>query len=108
MIGLFALYAFNALPASLPIREVPEYWHLDSSSYTSITGTETGWRWIRNISDAGLLAFAGLVYFPISAIVAVLAAAAFYARNRVAAYAFIALLEGAVLILAATGVFAAA
>jgi hypothetical protein len=99
----FVLYAAEAIPAAVPISEVPASWGLDAHSYAELRGIEPGWSWVRNLADSGIIAFAGVVYFPVAAGIAVLGAAVLFARDRTYPYVVIALLEALVLALAATG-----
>jgi hypothetical protein len=101
---LFLLYATGWVPAAVPIGEVPAYWSTDASTYAHTIGVPTGWQWVHFLSDGGVLAFAGAILFPLAATIAALAAAVFFARDRVTIYALIALAEVVVLVVAATGV----
>jgi len=101
---LFVVYAAGWVPAAIPIGEVSTYWAMDASTYAVTAGVPTGWQWIRFLDDGGVLAFLGAILFPVSATIAALAAAAFFARHRVGVYALIALAEAVVLVIAATGV----
>lgn len=102
----FTLYAAGILPSELPVSEVPELWHLSAEEYARETGREPGWAWVQEIAQGDKLAFAALVYFPMATLVLVFIAGLLFARNRVASYAIIAILEAIVLVVAATGVFA--
>ena len=106
MFVLFLPYAIGWVPAAIPIGDVPIYWSMDASTYARTVGVSTGWQWIHFLNDSGVLAFVGTILFPMAATIAALAAAAFFARERVAVYSLIALAEGVVLVVAATGVLA--
>ena len=104
MSGFFLVYATGWVPAAIPIGEVPAYWAMNASTYAATAGVPIGWQWIHYLGDGGVLAFVGAILFPVSATIAALAAAALFARHRVAVYSLIALAEAVVLVIAATGV----
>ncbi|MEE8441670.1 MAG: hypothetical protein V3S41_08120 [Spirochaetia bacterium] len=108
MFVFFLPYATGWVPAAIPIGEVPSYWTVDASTYAQAVGMAAGWQWVRFLGDSGVLAFVGTILFPMAATIAALAAAAFFARDRVAVYSFIALAETAVLVVAATGILTGA
>lgn len=100
----FVVYAAGWVAASVPIGSVPDFWGLDAHTYAEATGFPTGWRWVENLGDGAVLAFAGTLIFPLSATLAALGAAAFFARDHVWEYAAIALSEAALLCIAASGI----
>jgi MFS superfamily sulfate permease-like transporter len=103
----FALYASGALPSVTSIGEVPELWHLSAGEFAAQTSQELGWAWVRGLGQGDQLAFATLIYFPAATLILVVLAGILYARHRIRSYAIIALLEGLVLLVAATGLFSA-
>lgn len=99
----FLVYAAGWATAALPISSVPDFWNLDARTYAEATGFPTGWRWVEDLGDGAVLAFAGTLVFPLAATLAALGAAGFFARDRVRAYAGIAVSEAVLLCIAASG-----
>ena len=103
----FVLYVSGSVRSSVAPDEVPDYWHLDSCEYRDAAGGHQGWQWMRDLGNGTTLAFAGLIFFPASIIVAVAIAAFLYLRHGVRRYAIISALLAIVLTVAATGVISA-
>jgi hypothetical protein len=101
------IYAAEIVPSGVTLQEVPQLWNLSASEYTEQSGGETGWDWVKRISEGRTLVFASLVLFPAGTMLLIGIAGILYLRHRVPAYALIAFLEVTVLIVAATGLFAA-
>lgn len=103
----FALYVSGVLRSPVPVSELPDLWHLNSTEFTAAVGAGEGWTWLRSIGQGQSLALASLVFFPAATILVVFTASLLYLRRRNHWYAVIAGLEAAILVLAATGLFAA-
>lgn len=101
----FGLYASGAIAARPTPGEVTQAWELSAAEYAQETGRPSGWAWLFDLRDGGSLAFAGVVFFPTAAIIALIGAAILFARERSIAYLLLCLAEAAVLTLAASGVF---
>lgn len=99
--GLF-LYASGALPSSIEIAAVPEFWHLSAAELEAITGG-AGRAWIETLEEGRSIAFAALVAFPASMIVMSGVAAVLYLARRRIVYAAITLAVLAVFVAAALG-----
>lgn len=100
----FVLYSAGVPASGTPIDEVPELWHLSAEEFAERTSRELGWRWVRDIGQGDLLAFAAVVYFPSATLVVILIGGLLFARHKNTSYAIIAVLEAVVLLVAATGV----
>jgi hypothetical protein len=102
----FVIYAAGLVPSAVPLADVPDLWHLGATEYAAETDLETGWAWVRSLDQGRMLVFAALVLFPAGTMILIAVTVVLYLRQKVPAYALIALLELAVLVVAATGVFA--
>ena len=104
LVVTFSLYVFGILTPHIPLDEVSKYWGMPVSQYLQVTGIETGWSWLGHLGQGDLLNFAGIAFLSGVTIVCYLAIVPGLMRNKDYAYVAIALIEVAVLVLAASGV----
>jgi hypothetical protein len=110
----FALYVSGAVAPSVPLRELPGYWHLSVHDYLEATNVEhlhhehviTGWAWISVIGKGDYLNFLGIVLLAGVTIVCYLGIIPTLVRKHDRVYATMAAIEVLVLTLAASGVLA--
>jgi len=104
LVVTFSLYVFGILTPHIPLEDVSKYWGMPVSQYLQETGIETGWSWLGHLNQGDLLNFAGIAFLSGVTIVCYLAIVPGLMRNKDYAYVVIALLEVAVLVLAASGI----
>ncbi len=104
LIATFSLYVFGILTPHIPLDEVSKYWGMPVSQYLQATGIETGWSWLGHLNQGDHLNFVGIAFLSGVTIVCYLAIVPGLMRNKDYAYVVIALIEVAVLVLAASGV----
>ncbi len=101
LVAAFALYASGLLPSSLPVHAIPDLWHLSAAEYAAVTHRATGWAWIAQITDGRYLVYLTLVLFPAGTMLIVAIASPLYLNARAPLMALIALVEAAILLVAA-------
>ena len=104
LVATFSLYVFGILTPHIPLEDVSKYWGMPVSQYLQVTGIETGWSWLGHLNQGDLLNFAGIAFLSGVTIVCYIAILPGLMRNKDYAYVVIAILEVAVLVLAASGV----
>ena len=102
--GTFLLYVSGFIQVRVPAQEVALYWHLDAGAYAETTGTAVGWAFLRELSSGESLSFGSLVCMALAVIICLMIMVMVFLRKRKHAFALIALLQTAVLLIAATGI----
>ena len=104
MAAAFVLYVSGLLPARVPAEEVRSYWHLEAEVYATGTGTAVGWDFLKELASGESLSFGSLVFMAVAVIVCLIIMIGAFLRKNNRQFAVVALLQTAVLILAASGV----
>jgi hypothetical protein len=110
----FALYATGVVEPSIPLHELPKYWGLGVHQYLDVTNATflhhehaiTGWAWVSLVGKGDYLNFIGIVLLAGVTIVCFLGIIPTLLRKHDWVYTIMAVLEVAVLVLAASGVLA--
>ncbi len=105
LIATFVAYMFGWLPSHVPVEHLPELWKLSTAEYLKATGTPTGWNWLTMLGKGDLASLLGIALLSASSIVCIIAVMPIYARSRNFTYLVISILEIAVLLLSASGIF---
>ncbi len=105
LIATFVAYMFGWLPSHVPVERLPELWKLSTAEYLKATGTPTGWSWLTMLGKGDLASLLGIALLSASSIVCIIAVMPIYARSRNFIYLVISILEIAVLLLSASGIF---
>lgn len=100
----FLLYVFGVLPNFVPIDDLPKYWSMKASDYIHTLHAPTGWGWVAFVGNGDYLNFVGIAILAGLTILCYLAIIPTLARKKDRAYLVIALIEVAVLVLAASGI----
>ena len=103
----FGLYVFGIMEPKVPVNELPGYWSMSVHDYLAATGIGTGWSWVGSIGRGDLLNFTGIAFLAGVTIVCYLAIVPSLLRKKDTAYVVLALVEVAVLVLAASGLLKA-
>lgn len=103
----FVVYASGILPSFIPIGELPNYWGMKAKDYIHTLNAPTGWGWITMIGKGDYLNFIGIVILAGLTVLCYLAILPILIRKKDTPYVIIAILETAVLVLAASGILKA-
>ncbi len=100
----FAVYVTGALPARIPVEDLPRYWSMPVKEYLAATGVHPGWGWVSLLGHGDFLNFVGIAFLAGVSLVCYLAIVPIFVRKKDLVYAAICVLEVLVLALAASGV----
>jgi len=103
LIAGFLAYVLGVVPPRVPIAELPRYWGLDAPGWLRAVGAEPGWGWLRLVAYGDFLSIVGIAMLGGVSLACYAAVLPVFLRKGDTAYAVIALLELAVLLLAASG-----
>jgi hypothetical protein len=101
----FVLYASGAVSPHVAISDLPSTWSLRSSEYIQQTGGYTGWQWIRALHCSDALNMAAIAVLAGVSMLCLVCVVPVLARNHDRIYLLLVLIQIAVLILAASGIF---
>ncbi len=99
----FIMYVIGVLPNFVPIDDLPKYWSMSAKDYIHTLHAPTGWGWVSYLGKGDYLNFLGVALLAGLTIVCYLAIIPTLARKKDRAYLVIAIVEVAVLVLAASG-----
>ena len=108
-IGLYALvisfgmYVFGVLEPHVPLQDLPKYWKLPVHDYLQQTHIGQGWSWLYMLNKGDFLNFVGIAFLAGVSIVCYLRVIPMLFRKGDTIYAFLAIAEVTVLVLAASG-----
>jgi len=110
----FALYASGIVAPAVPVERLPDYWTLDVHEYLEATNRDhlhhehpiAGWSWLQVLEKGDYLNFLGIALLSGVTIVCFLGIVPTLIRKQDRAYVVMALLEVAILVLAASGILA--
>jgi hypothetical protein len=100
----FLVYVLEGLAARVPLTELPAIWTMPASDYLHSTGMPGGWGWLALLNRGDVLPLMGIAILAAVPFVSLIALVPIYAARRDWIYLFIAVLQVAVLALAASGV----
>jgi hypothetical protein len=108
----FGLYLSGLVAPSVPLAELPKYWGLSVHDYLRATNEAylhhphaiTGWAWLSVLGTGDYLCFLGIAFLSGVTIACYVAITPGLLRRKEVAYAGMAILESAILALAASGV----
>lgn len=99
----FALYVTGLVSPHVPVEELPRYWSLPVKKYLAVTGIHAGWGWLDMLGKGDFLNFVGIAFLSSVAILCYVSIAPIFFQKKDRIYAWLAVLEVAVLTLAASG-----
>ena len=102
----FFAYVSGALPVSVPLQALTEYWKLPLPQYLERTGAPTGWGWLSLASNADYLNYVGVCLFALVVLVCNIAMILPLLRRGERLLSALATAQAVVLLLAASGWFA--
>ena len=107
LVVTFSLYMFGIMEPHVPVNDLPSYWSMSVHDYLQATGLGTGWSWVANIGKSDLLNFVGIAFLAGVTIICYFAIVPSLMRKKDTPYVVLALVEVAVLVLAASGILKA-
>ena len=100
----FIAYVTGLVPAHVPLAQMPELWTLSAPDYLRATGTPEGWGWLGMLGNGETLPLLGIAILSGISGLCFVVLLPLYAARRDWIYCVIAVLEIAVLTLAASGI----
>jgi len=107
LVVTFGLYVSGTLEPHVPVNDLPQYWSMSVHEYLDATGIGTGWSWLGRLGEGDLLNFVGIAFLAGVTIICYLAIVPSLMRKKDTPYVVLALVEVAVLVLAASGILKA-
>lgn len=102
----FAAYMMGWLPAHVAPQELPHFWSQPVGEFLQQTGSPRGWAWLALLDRGDMLGLAGIGILAGCSAIALLALVPLYHAQRDRMFVVLCLLQVAVLLGAASGVFA--
>ena len=111
----YALYLLGIVAPGIPVAELPRYWEMNVHDYLEAVNADhlhqehvvTGWSWLSVLGHGDYLNYLGIAVLSAVTIVCFVGIVPTLIRKGDKAYAAMALLEVAILTLAASGLLAA-
>ena len=103
----FAAYVTGVLPAAIPPADLPHLWGLSVREYVAATHAPTGWEWVARIGEGDTANLLGAAILASATIVCQLRVLPILAAAGERVLVLIGVLQVAVLLFAASGVFLA-
>ena len=100
----FIVYMSGILSSFIPPQEIPKYWTMSSKNFIHSLGAPTGWDWLAMIGKGDYLNFIGIAFLAGLTILCYLVILPILIRKKDTPFIIIAILEVAVLALAASGI----
>jgi hypothetical protein len=107
LVIVFILYCIGFTKPMIPLEKVQTYWVMSVHDYLKQSGIQTGWAWLGNLKYGDMLTFVPIAFLSLLTIICYLAIIPVLIRKKDTAYVVIAILEVAVLALAASGILSA-
>jgi hypothetical protein len=104
LLASFAVYVSGAVSPHIPVTDLPRYWSLPVKEYLAATGLHGGWSWLHLLGKGDFMNFVGIALLSSVAIVCYAAITPIFLRKKDRTYAWLAVAEVAVLVLAASGI----
>jgi hypothetical protein len=100
----FVAYMMGWLPVHVPLAQMPGLWMLAAPDYLRVTGMPEGWGWLQMLGNGDVVPLVGIAILSSISGLCFVALLPLYVARRDWIYCAIAMLEIAVLTLAASGV----
>jgi len=104
MVVTFIIYMSGILSSFIPPQEIAKYWGMKSKDFIHTLHTPTGWGWLAMVGKGDYLNFIGIALLAGLTIVCYLVILPILMRKKDVPYVVIAIIEVAVLTLAASGI----
>ncbi len=103
----FIVYVTGVLHNVVSFDKIQSYWKLRVAEYIHQTNSPTGWNWIGLLNKGDMLNYIGIVLLASMTVICYLRLIPIFVRKKDAPYIVIAIIEVAVLLLAASGILTA-
>ncbi len=100
----FIIYMSGILASFVPPQEIPNYWSMASKDFIHSLHAPTGWGWVALVGKGDYLNFVGIALLAGLSIICYLVILPILMRKKDTPYVVIAIIEIAVLSLAASGI----
>ncbi|MEW6162076.1 MAG: hypothetical protein AB1606_01970 [Nitrospirota bacterium] len=100
----FIVYALGIIPPFISPQEIPKYWTMKSGDFIHNLQAPTGWDWLAMVGKGDYLNFVGIALLAGLTILCYLVILPIFMKKKDTSYTIIAILEVAVLVLAASGI----
>jgi hypothetical protein len=100
----FVIYMSGILTSFIPPQEIPNYWGMALKDFNHSFNAPTGWGWLASVGKGDYLNFVGIALLAGVTIVCYLVILPILLRKKDIPYVVIAIVEVAVLALAASGI----
>jgi len=104
VIVTFFVYISGVLPRFIPIEDLPKYWGMKVHDFNIALNAPTGWGWTAYLGTGYYLNFIGIVMLAGLTILCYAVILPILLRKKDTSYLIIAIVEIAVLVLAASGI----
>ncbi|MGD2215210.1 MAG: hypothetical protein PVJ64_00585 [Gemmatimonadales bacterium] len=112
LLATFALYSSGIVAPAIPVEQLPEYWAMNVHEYLEVTNQNhlhhehpiSGWSWLSVLEKGDYLNFLGIAVLAAVTIFCFLGIVPTLIRKKDTPYMVMALLEAAILTLAASGI----
>jgi MFS superfamily sulfate permease-like transporter len=99
----FIIYLFGIFTPYIPVEELPNYWKLPVKEYLKVTGIHPGWTWLVMVGKGDFLNFIPIAFLAGVTILCYIRIVPILFGKKDTVYAFLAIIEVLVLVLAASG-----
>lgn len=103
VIVTFFVYISGVLPRFVPIEDLPKYWGMKVHEFNTVLNAPTGWGWTALVGTGYYLNFIGIAMLAGLTILCYLVILPILIKKKDTPYVIIAIIEIAVLVLAASG-----
>ncbi len=105
LVVTYFLYVSGIVAPAIDPARLPEIWGLPLDAYLAETHAPTGWRWVADLGQGDFLNLVGVAVLAATSIACFLRVLPIFAAKRERAFVAICVVEVAVLVAAAAGVF---
>jgi hypothetical protein len=105
LVATYFVYVTGLVAPEIPLERLPELWSLPLDEYLAATNAPTGWNWLRRLHRGDLLNLVGVAVLAACTLACYLRVLPIFVRAKERAFVAICVLEEAVLLAAAAGVF---
>ncbi|MEK7226320.1 MAG: hypothetical protein AAB221_11615 [Bacteroidota bacterium] len=104
LVVTFVVYLSGLLQSFIPIEELPKYWSMNVKDYLHASHAPTGWGWLALAGKGDYLNFIGIAFLAGLTTFCYLAILPILIKKKDIPFIVIAIIEVAVLVLAASGI----
>jgi hypothetical protein len=98
-----SIYITGIIPPRVAVEELPKYWGMSANDFMANTGLQPGWKWMSLYKYSDIMNYFGIAVLGATSAICYAAIIPGLLRKKDYAFAFIAIAEVLVLVLAASG-----